>query len=340
MTSKFRARIDALSLAQQQLWPELRNAPKFGFALYGGTAITLRLGHRESIDFDFFSERTLDREAIKAAFPFVARSTTLQDLDDTWTVLVPSVNSKGEHIKVSFFGAIAFGRVGEPDFTEDGVLQVASLDDLMATKVKVVLQRAEAKDYRDVAAMIEAGVSLARGLASARILFGPSFQPSESLKALVYFNDGDLNTLTTTEKSTLVGAVKSVRNLPGVTLLSRSLSGMAWDELCATEERLGAIAHLEKQGGIAYTLWRYADAALRSAGADKVDWAMVERKTIIESIAEHGHAPSDVADVICRHSPGAVCQARQHEVLALVQQLAPELQAQYAKGHGEGACEP
>ena len=38
------------------------------------------------------------------------------------------------------------------------------LDDLMATKVKVVLPRAEAKDYRDVAAMLNAGVSLSRGL--------------------------------------------------------------------------------------------------------------------------------------------------------------------------------
>lgn len=52
---------------------------------------------------------------------------------------------------------IGFGRVGEPDLTEDSILQVASLDDLMATKVKVVLQRAEAKDYRDIAAMVTAG---------------------------------------------------------------------------------------------------------------------------------------------------------------------------------------
>ena len=32
-------------------------------------------------------------------------------------------------------------------------------------------------------AMVSAGVSLSRGLASARLLFGPSYQPSESLKA-------------------------------------------------------------------------------------------------------------------------------------------------------------
>jgi hypothetical protein len=223
---QFKHCMEILPPAQQFLWPQLSRAPELGFTLYGGTAIALRLGHRESIDFDFFTEKPLNREAIKAAFSFMAQSTTLQDQENTWVVLVPCGNSKNEHVKVSLFGSITFGRTGEPDFTEDEVLQVASFDDLMATKVKVILQRAEAKDYRDIAAMVNAGVSLSRGLASARLLFGSNFQPSESLKALVYFNDGDLNTLTNFEKNTLVSAVKNVRDLPQVALLSNNLGGI------------------------------------------------------------------------------------------------------------------
>lgn len=223
MSRTFRPRMEALPPAQQRLWPELRKAPALGFTLYGGTAIALRLGHRDSVDFDFFSERAIVRDAIEIAFPFVARSTTLQDQGATWVLLAPVGGSANEHVKVSFFGDISFGRVGEPSLTEDGVLQVASFDDLMATKLKVVLQRAEARDYRDIAAMIDAGVSLSRGLASARLLFGPNFQPSECLKALVYFKDGDLDTLTSAEKNALVGAVKAVRELPRVTLLSQRL---------------------------------------------------------------------------------------------------------------------
>ena len=223
MSRRFKPHMEVLPPAQQSLWPELRHAPALGFTLYGGTAIALRLGHRASVDFDFFSERPLDREAIKAAFPFAAKSTTLQDQDNTWVILAPAGNTESERVKVSFFGTIAFGRVAEPDFTDDGVLQVASFDDLMATKVKVVLQRAEAKDYRDVAAMLSAGVSLSRGLSSARLFFGPNFQPSESLKALVYFNDGDLAKLTAAEKAALVNAVKAVRDLPDVALVSKHL---------------------------------------------------------------------------------------------------------------------
>ena len=221
---QFKPCFSILPPAQKRLWPELRNAAGLGFTLYGGTAIALRLGHRNSVDFDFFSEKQLDREAIKAAFPFVPQSETLQDQGNALTVLVPYGDSGTEHVKVSFFGTIAFGRVGEPDFTDDGVLQVASFDDLMATKVKVVLQRAEAKDYRDIAAMVTAGVSLSRGLASARQLYGVNFQPSESLKALGYFNDGDLKTLTAREKSILVNAVKTVLDFPDVPLRSNSLS--------------------------------------------------------------------------------------------------------------------
>ncbi|WP_454727672.1 MULTISPECIES: nucleotidyl transferase AbiEii/AbiGii toxin family protein [Cupriavidus] len=141
-------------------------------------AIALRLGHRDSVDFDFFTDAPLDRDAIRAACPFVAQALTLQDQSDTWVMLVPA--GDGEQVKVSFFGTIAFGRVGEPDFTEDGVLQVAAMDDLMATKVKVVLQRAEAKDYRDVAAMVNAGVSLSRRLASAACCSAQTSSPAKA----------------------------------------------------------------------------------------------------------------------------------------------------------------
>ncbi len=220
----FKPRTSILPHAQQQLWPELRASVALGFVLYAGTAIALRLGHRSSVDFDFFSEKPLDREAIQGAFPFMRRATVLQDDRSMLGVLVPNADTERTHAKVSFFGTIGFGRVGEPELTEDGVLQVASLDDLMATKVKVLLQRAEARDYRDIAEMLRAGVSLAKGLAAAREIFGTGFQPSESLKAMVYFEDGDLRTLTKEEKGILVSAVSAVRELPRVAMLSSRLT--------------------------------------------------------------------------------------------------------------------
>lgn len=224
MTGIFTPRIDILPPAQQRLWPELRAAASLGFALYGGTAIALRLGHRMSVDFDFFSDQALDRAELQAAFPFIAQSTVLQDQPNTLTINVPYSDAAHTHVKVSFFGGIGIGRVGQPSVTADGVLQVASLADLMATKTKVILQRAEAKDYRDIAAMVAAGQSLPHGLAAARAMYGRNFQPSESLKAMVYFEDGDLHTLTQSEKACLVKAASEVRDLPAVAILVRQLT--------------------------------------------------------------------------------------------------------------------
>jgi hypothetical protein len=220
----FKPHLAILPPAQQRLWAELGRAPRLGLVLYGGTAIALRLGHRFSVDFDLFTDRQLDKEALRESFSFAAQSIVIQEGPDTLSVLVPGGSTSNEHVKVSFFGGIGFGRVGRPELTEDGVLQVASLDDLLATKVKVILQRIEAKDYRDIAAMLKAGVGLAQGLAAARAMYGLSFQPSESLKALVYFEGGDLHTLSTEVRATLIKAAAAIRDLPRVVVAASELA--------------------------------------------------------------------------------------------------------------------
>lgn len=223
MIRVFRPRLEVLPCAQRRLWRQLQPSVKLGMVLYGGTAIALRLGHRTSVDFDFFTDKPLDKEALQAALPFIAGAAVLQDQPDSFTVAVSDGEAKAGHVKLSFFGGIGFGRVGEPEATEDGVVRVASLVDLLATKVKVILQRVEARDYQDIAAMIRAGVSLSTGLAAARALYGLAFQPSESLKAMVYFEGGDLNSLSAEDKEALIDAASGVRDLPNVQIAARSL---------------------------------------------------------------------------------------------------------------------
>ncbi len=224
MIRTFTPCLEILPAAQRLLWPALRPAPRMGFVLYGGTAIALRLGHRASVDFDFFTDQPLNRAALAAFFPFLHRATVLQDTHDTLTVLVLPSAPNDRPVKISFFGTLSFGRVDEPELTGDGMLQVAALDDLMATKLKVILQRIEAKDYQDIAAMIRAGVNLSQGLAGARALYGAAFQPSESLKALVYFEGGDLHRLTDEERALLIEAASSVRGLPTVQIRGSALA--------------------------------------------------------------------------------------------------------------------
>jgi Nucleotidyl transferase AbiEii toxin, Type IV TA system len=235
MSAVFTAHLDILPAAQRQVWPALGVATALGFVLYGGTAIALRLGHRPSVDFDFFTERPLDKDALRIQLPFIAGATVLQDQPNTLTILVPvnvSANTsanpstsaqQGEEVKVSYFGGLGFGRIGHPEQAIPGNMQVASLNDLLAHKLKVVLQRIEAKDYLDIAALIAAGVELDIGIAGAQTLFGPSFQPSECLKALVYFEGGDLESLSDQTRTTLIEAVRTVGDLPPVPRLSDTL---------------------------------------------------------------------------------------------------------------------
>jgi hypothetical protein len=70
----------------------------------------------------------------------------LQDKPETLTLLT-SGDQVQTGVKVSFFGGLTIGRVADPDYTLDQVALVASPPDLLATKLKVLLQRAERKDY-------------------------------------------------------------------------------------------------------------------------------------------------------------------------------------------------
>lgn len=209
-------KLEVLPAAQREIWTSLVPAPQLNFVLYGGTAIALHLGHRASVDFDFFRSEPLDKDQIRARFQFVRGAAILEDTPDTLVVLAGSV-------KVSFFGGIDFGRVNDPLQTCDNVLLVASLDDLMATKLKATLDRAEAKDYRDIAAMISAGVSLAAGLSAFKQMFDG--EPAQVLRAIGYFGDGDLKTLSVADRSVLRGARDRIGQLPDVHLRPRALMG-------------------------------------------------------------------------------------------------------------------
>ena len=55
--------LDGLPAPQRALWPELAATPD-SFTLYGGTVLARRLGHRASVDFDFFSNASFDPERL------------------------------------------------------------------------------------------------------------------------------------------------------------------------------------------------------------------------------------------------------------------------------------
>jgi len=197
--------LETLAASQRRLWIELSAVPT-GFVLYGGTALALRLGHRKSEDFDFFSNRAFQPNELEGQVPFLREGQRIQAAPNT---LVSLIERDGP-VQVSFFGGLSLRRVRNPDSAEGPGVLVASLLDIAATKVKVVQDRAEAKDYLDIAKLFEEGLNLAEALGAAVAVYGRGFNPLLSLKALSYFADGDLPSLPEKLRSRLTEAVAKV----------------------------------------------------------------------------------------------------------------------------------
>jgi len=207
----FEPRLDILPPAQRRLWPEFAATPP-GFILYGGTAIALRLGHRESVDFDFFSFTHAASPELLRTVPYLAGAAILQSAPGTLTLRV----ERGGPVMLSFFGPLHMGQAEAPDVAAGPEIAVASLRDLGGAKVAVVTQRAEAKDYIDVHALISAGVTLPEMLAAAGAIYEDEFSPLVALKALAYHED--LHGLSAGARRDLIAAIKAVdvRRLPAV----------------------------------------------------------------------------------------------------------------------------
>jgi hypothetical protein len=187
--------------------------------LYGGTALALRTGSRESEDFDFFTNDPVDAHTLASTVSWLRDAELVQAAPSTATFLV----DRGGRVKISFFGGLTLGRVGDVSEAVDTGVRVASLLDLAAQKVRVVQVRAERKDYLDLATLIDRGITLPRALGAARALY-PEFAPLVTIKALSYFGDGDLDGLPDRVKAALARAAQDVRAVEIVERLSATLA--------------------------------------------------------------------------------------------------------------------
>lgn len=213
---EFSPRLDILPDAQRRLWEELRAVPE-EFTLYGGTAVALQLGHRVSGYFDFFGCRSVDVIALERGMPFLARADVVQRDKNALSAIV----DRGGPVPVHFVALPRLPRLAAPLIADDNHLKVASLLDVAGTKSMVLQVRAAAQDYIDMDALLHlGGVALPSALAAGQKLYGSSFNPEITLKALSCFEDGDLQKLPMDLKLRLLDAVRQVDldNLPQLAL--------------------------------------------------------------------------------------------------------------------------
>lgn len=124
------------------------------FYLAGGTAVALHLGHRESVDFDFFAadptaEGPTLRDQLAAALPDLL----------TTDVSPGTFNGVAAGVKLSFC-RYRYPLLDTAELWEAYAVHVASLRDLSAMKLSAIAQRGHKKDFIDLHALLASGLSL------------------------------------------------------------------------------------------------------------------------------------------------------------------------------------
>ncbi len=199
---------EILPAEQREIYPYLKQIKNLGFTLFGGTALALQLGHRISVDFDFFTNKDISQlhslllnlEQIKVA-----------EITQQTPNALSYKNEKG--VKFSFFGTIKFVELTNKIQTDDGVLELADLNALLITKLKATCDRAEYKDYKDIIHILKTRkISLKQGLSGVKEFFGDQFPIINIAKGLTYFEDGDLYRLDNEEKRFLCEVVNNLNN--------------------------------------------------------------------------------------------------------------------------------
>jgi hypothetical protein len=197
---------DALDETQAELWPRLGDIPDH-FVLYGGTGLALRLGHRASVDFAFFSAQPFVPTDLVGELAWLGRVTINEAAPNTLMITTT------DDVRLSFFGGMDIQSVAEPSVVDINGIVVASLFDLAGTKAKAILDRSEWKDYVDIAAAIRTGITLADVIGYATTIFEPRFDfPAATfLRSLAWFGDGTASEVPASIQRELEEAVAGVR---------------------------------------------------------------------------------------------------------------------------------
>lgn len=126
------------------------------YILVGGTSLSLRLGHRISVDIDLFTEKpygSVDYEQFDAYFKnrykYVDRPdrTNIVGMGRSYYV----GDSAKDSVKVDLYYTDAFIR---PYSVTDNI-RLASIDDIVAMKVDVIQRRGRKKDFWDLHELLD-----------------------------------------------------------------------------------------------------------------------------------------------------------------------------------------
>lgn len=164
---------------------ESQRLREWGYYLGGDTALALQLGHRQSVDFDFFSLQPglgdSTYEWLESLPDFILREKDANTL-----------HGQIQEVKVSFISAYKYPPA--IDTIEIEGISVAHIVDIGAMKLLAITSRAALRDYIDIAAILKSGTTLSQLLEASQEKYGPSFDTMVPLRALLAYDSEDMDT--------------------------------------------------------------------------------------------------------------------------------------------------
>lgn len=154
------------------------------FYLAGGTALSLQIGHRLSVDLDFFSP-TEDIPSIRAGLDKALAPLNATLADSSWGNLV----YLAKNVRIGFYG---YGYSLVEPLIKDKEVHLASIMDIALMKLDALLSRAARKDFYDLYFICQT-IPLEQVFDKSPQKY-PSVRDFEtqSVKRLVYFENAEL----------------------------------------------------------------------------------------------------------------------------------------------------
>lgn len=147
--------------------------------LVGGTALALQLGHRKSIDLDFFGTVDCEAEYLRESIAGIASLTILKESPHIHIYIVDGIKVDIVNYKYPWLDDVVL---------EQG-LRLASVNDIAAMKITAIIGRGTKKDFIDIAFLLH-HFSLEEILH----FYAAKYNDSSvfmAMKSLAYFDDAE-----------------------------------------------------------------------------------------------------------------------------------------------------
>jgi len=171
---------EAITSKAKEIFNKLKNFPEFYLA--GGTGMALQLGHRVSIDFDFFWGKDIPKELL----PKVRR--VFKDFE------IKTIINHSEQLTLTINGVdVSFIKYAFPVISKlieyEGI-KILPNNEIAAMKAYVLGRRATLKDYVDLYFVVKAKIiSLEEIIILSKKKYSKEFDPRLFLEQLIYSKD-------------------------------------------------------------------------------------------------------------------------------------------------------